>query len=90
MTAQLFKCLKNTMIIPLEQLSHETLTAIIEDFILREGTEYGAEDVSKEAKIVQVKQQLAQGSAVLVYSELHESINILPSEQFKAGMEEQV
>jgi len=90
MTAQLFKCLKNTMIIPLEQLSHETLTAIIEDFILREGTEYGAEDVSKEYKIIQVKQQLAKGSAVLVYSELHESINILPSDQFKAGMEEQI
>ncbi|TWX64827.1 YheU family protein [Colwellia demingiae] len=78
------------MIIPLDQLSHETLTAIIEGFILREGTEYGAEDVSKEAKISQVKKQLEQGSAVLVYSELHESINILPSEQFKAGMEEEM
>ena len=69
------------MIIPLEQLSHETLTAIIEDFILREGTEYGAEDVSKEAKVCQVKKQLEQG---------HESINILPSDQFKVGMEEQL
>ncbi|MEY8216308.1 MAG: YheU family protein [Colwellia sp.] len=78
------------MIIPLDQLSHETLTAIIENFILREGTEYGAEDVSKEAKISQVKKQLEQGSAVLVYSELHESINILPSDQFKVGMEEQI
>jgi|TARA_B100000809_G_scaffold227030_1_gene239108 uncharacterized protein YheU (UPF0270 family) len=77
------------MIIPLEQLSYEILTAIIEDFILREGTEYGAEDVSKEAKIAQVKKQLEQGNAVLVYSELHESINILPSDQFEAGMEEQ-
>jgi uncharacterized protein YheU (UPF0270 family) len=76
------------MIIPLDQLPNETLTAIIEGFILREGTEYGAEDVSKEAKISQVKKQLEQGSAVLVYSELHESINILPSDQFKAGMEE--
>ena len=77
------------MIIPLEQLPAETLTAIIEDFILREGTEYGAEEVSKAAKIRQVKKQLSEGSAVLVYSELHESINILPSDQFKAGMEEQ-
>jgi len=78
------------MIIPLEQLSIETLAAIIEDFILREGTEYGAEDISKQAKIAQVKEQLEQGSAVLVYSELHESVNILPSDQFKAGMEEEM
>ena len=78
------------MIIPLDQLPHETLIAIIEGFILREGTEYGAVDISKEAKISQVKKQLEQGCAVLVYSELHESINILPSDQFKAGMEEEM
>ena len=78
------------MIIPLEQLSAETLLAIIEDFILREGTEYGAEDISKQAKIAQVRKQLEQGTAVLVYSELHESVNILPSDQFKAGMEEHI
>lgn len=70
------------MIIPLEQLNEETLIAIIEDFILREGTEYGSIDVSKQDKITQVKQQLEQGTAVLVYSELHESVNIMPSEQF--------
>lgn len=73
------------MIIPLEQLSNDTLTAIIEDFILREGTEYGAIDVNNQDKISQVKQQLEQGSAVLVYSELHESVNILPKEQFQQG-----
>ncbi|MEI6895126.1 MAG: YheU family protein [Colwellia sp.] len=78
------------MIIPLEQVSSEILHAIIEDFILREGTEYGAEDISKQAKIAQVKAQLEQGDAVLVYSELHESVNILPKEQFQLGMEEQV
>lgn len=70
------------MIIPLEQLNEDTLTAIIEDFILREGTDYGAVDATKADKIAQVKLQLEQGSAVLIYSELHESINILPREQF--------
>jgi uncharacterized protein YheU (UPF0270 family) len=70
------------MIIPLEQINEETLIAIIEDFILREGTDYGEIDANKEDKVAQVKLQLQQGSAVIVYSELHESINILPREQF--------
>ncbi len=70
------------MIIPLEQINKDTLTAIIEDFILREGTDYGEIDASKEDKVAQVKMQLQQGSAVIVYSELHESINILPRDQF--------
>ncbi|MDP7591408.1 MAG: YheU family protein [Litorilituus sp.] len=70
------------MIIPLEQLSADTLHAIIEDYILREGTDYGETTVSKKSKISQVKQQLKEGTAVLVYSELHESVNILPRESF--------
>jgi uncharacterized protein len=76
------------MIIPLTQLSTDTLTAIIENFVLREGTEYGSEDVSLSDKIAQVHQQLQQGSALLVYSELHETVNILPADQFVAGSEE--
>ena len=70
------------MIIPLEQINEETLIAIIEDFILREGTDYGVIAATKEDKMAQVKLQLQQGSAVIVYSELHESVNILPREQF--------
>lgn len=71
------------MIIPLEQLNQDTLTAIIEDFILREGTDYGAIDVSNADKIAQVKEQFKRGDVVIVYSELHESINILPKAQFQ-------
>ncbi|MFT6419341.1 MAG: hypothetical protein ACJAUY_002244 [Cognaticolwellia sp.] len=76
------------MIIPLEQLSEETLSAIIENFVLREGTEYGSEDVSLNEKIAQVHQQLKQGTALLVYSELHETVNILPKDQFVEDSEE--
>lgn len=76
------------MIIPIEQLPTETLTAIIENFVLREGTEYGSEDVALADKIAQVKKQLHQGSAVLVYSELHETVNIMPAEQFCENDEE--
>ncbi|MFT6920917.1 MAG: hypothetical protein ACJA2G_003573, partial [Cognaticolwellia sp.] len=39
------------------------------------------EDVSLSDKITQVRQQLTQGSALLVYSELHETVNILPRDQ---------
>lgn len=77
------------MIIPLDSLPKETLTAIIENFVLREGTEYGQEDVALADKIQQVQLQLKQGLAVLVYSELHETVNILPADQFIEGTEEE-
>lgn len=73
------------MIIPISSLSAEILHNIIANYVLQEGTEYGFEDVSLDDKIAQVHQQLLNGSAVLVYSELHETVNILPAEQFKGA-----
>ncbi|WP_448250115.1 YheU family protein [Thalassotalea agariperforans] len=73
------------MIIPISSLSAEILHNIIANYVLQEGTEYGLEDVSLDDKIAQVHQQLLNGSAVLVYSELHETVNILPAEQFKGA-----
>jgi uncharacterized protein YheU (UPF0270 family) len=70
------------MIIPLESLSEEILTNIIKEFVLQEGTDYGQEDLSLADKVIQVKAQLTDGSAVVVYSELHETVNILPAERF--------
>lgn len=69
------------MIIAYQDIQPETLTQLIEHFVLREGTEYGDQDVTLEDKVAQVKQQLEDGSVVIVYSELHESVNIVPKQQ---------
>lgn len=71
------------MIVPIAQLAPDTLTAIIENFVLREGTEYGREDVAFADKVSQVRKQLHQGSAHLVYSELYETVNIVPTEHLQ-------
>lgn len=77
------------MIIPYKDLQPDTLTGIIREFVLREGTEYGEDDVPLASKVAQVKQQLASGSAFLVYSELHDTVNILPIDQFDQQENEQ-
>lgn len=69
------------MIIPWQQLESETLTNLIEQFVLQEGTEYGEQDMSLESKVAMVRSQLQQNSVVIVYSELHESVNIVLKEQ---------
>ena len=69
------------MIIPFADLSNETLVNIIEGFVLREGTEYGEADVSLQEKVQQVLVQLTLGDVLLVYSELHETVNIIPKQQ---------
>jgi uncharacterized protein YheU (UPF0270 family) len=64
------------MIIPWEQLDPETLTNLIESFVLREGTDYGEETFTLAEKVEQVRQQLKSGDALILFSELHETITI--------------
>ncbi|MBS9434297.1 YheU family protein [Photorhabdus hainanensis] len=70
------------MIIPWQQLEPETLLNLIESFVLREGTDYGEDEKSLEQKVTDIRRQLEQGDVMLVWSELHESINIVPKEMF--------
>ncbi|MSR12564.1 MAG: YheU family protein [Gammaproteobacteria bacterium] len=49
------------MEIPYKDLAADTLTAIIEEFITREGTEYGEQEFSLADKVEQVRRQLQRG-----------------------------
>ncbi|RUO42776.1 hypothetical protein CWE15_05045 [Aliidiomarina taiwanensis] len=69
------------MRIPWQDLEPETLNRLIEQFVLMEGTEYGEQDVPLATKVAQVREQLKSGKALIVYSELHESVNIVPAHQ---------
>ncbi|WP_317932055.1 YheU family protein [Halioxenophilus sp. WMMB6] len=68
------------MIIPHSQLSEEALQGIIEEFVSREGTDYGHLDYSFEEKCLQVKRQIEQGAVTIVYDEALETINLVPTE----------
>ena len=70
------------MIIPWQDLATETLDNLIESFVLREGTDYGEHERSLEQKVNDVKRQLKSGDVVLVWSELHETVNIMPRNAF--------
>ena len=75
------------MIVPIDQIDPDTLTNLIKEFVLREGTDYGEEEAGFEQKIEQVKMQLKTGTAVLVFSELHETINIMPASDFQSHVD---
>lgn len=66
------------MHIPHDQLAPETLRALIEEFVTREGTEYGEQDVSLDTKVRQVIRQLERGEALISYDQDTGTCNILP------------
>jgi uncharacterized protein YheU (UPF0270 family) len=63
--------------VPATQLSPEALRAVVESFVLREGTDYGAREYSLDEKVQQVLQQLQRGDARIVIDPHTETVQIL-------------
>ncbi len=63
--------------IPLEALSPEAAAGIIDAFILREGTDYGAVEVSHDAKVAQVRRQLEKGEVTITFDPATESVTLM-------------
>jgi uncharacterized protein len=64
------------VVVPSSQLAPETLQALIESFVLREGTEYGAHEVPLGTKVAQVLRQLQRKEAQIVFDPATETIDI--------------
>lgn len=65
------------MIIPYEQLSSDALQGLIEEFITRDGTDYGVEEISLNNKVEQVKQLLKRREVVVAFDFTTESASLL-------------
>lgn len=70
------------MIIPWQDLDPATLENIVETVILREGTDYGMEEMPFERKKQNLLAQIRNGRAVVIWSELHETIDIKNKKDF--------
>lgn len=58
-------------------LSAEALQGILESFILREGTDYGVNELSLEKKVENLKRKLDRKDILLVFDPNTESITFL-------------
>lgn len=70
------------MIIPWQELEESTLYNVLDSFILREGTDYGERELSLEEKRTRLLAQLKADKVVIVWSELHESLDIKDKNAF--------
>jgi uncharacterized protein YheU (UPF0270 family) len=69
------------VIVPHASLTAEALRGVIEDFITREGTDYGMHEQSLEQKHEQVARQIGAGEVVIVFDVETESVNLMRREQ---------
>jgi uncharacterized protein YheU (UPF0270 family) len=62
--------------VPYGELSAELLNAVIESFVLREGTDYGEREFSLEDKVARVISQLKRGEARILFDPESDSVTI--------------
>lgn len=65
------------MDIPYQAINADTLHNMVEEFVTRDGTDYGEQELTLEAKVTQVLACLKTGKAVVQYDESLEICEIV-------------
>ena len=74
--------------IPFRSLSPDTLEALIESFVLREGTDYGEVELSLEQKVLSVEEQLSQNKLTIIFDEKEESCTIVSKDSLSTWLKD--
>jgi len=65
-----------SVVVPYTELAADLLHAVVESYVLREGTDYGEKEFSLEDKVAHVISQLQRGDAQIVFDPETESVSI--------------
>jgi uncharacterized protein YheU (UPF0270 family) len=64
------------VVVPYTELAPDLLHAVVESYVLREGTDYGEKEFSLEDKVLHVISQLKRGEARILFDPETESVSI--------------
>jgi hypothetical protein len=67
------------VVVPYTELAAELLHAVVESFVLREGTDYGEKEFTLEDKVAHVIGQLKRGEARIMFDPETETVSITRS-----------
>ena len=66
--------------VPYTELSPDLLHAVVEAFVLREGTDYGEKELTLQAKVGRVIAQLKRGEVKIVFDPESDSVTLIPGQ----------
>ena len=71
--------------VPVAALSADVLQALIEEFVTRDGTDYGLHERSTAEKVAAVRKQLERREIRIVFDAESESVNIVSADEVESG-----
>lgn len=66
-----------SVVVPYTELSEDLLRAVVESFVLREGTDYGERELTLEEKSARLLNRLRSGDAQILFDPQSESVTIV-------------
>jgi len=68
------------VIVPANMLSDDALRGMIEEFVTRDGTDYGEQEVSLKERVEEVRGQILTGKALIMFDSKTETTTVIPAE----------
>jgi uncharacterized protein len=75
--------LKPPVEVPLDMLTPEAVNALIDAFILREGTDYGRTEIALETKQQQIRKQIEKNQVKIIFDPNTETVTLLTAQELK-------
>ena len=69
--------------VPPERLDAETLQALMEEYVTRDGTDYGFEELGLEERVRRLENLLRSGKAIIAFDSDSEDFNIIRDEAWR-------
>ena len=69
---------QRTVDVPYGRVAADVLRRVVEEFVTRDGTDYGVVEKALDEKVADVRRQLERGQAAIVYDAASDAINIVP------------
>lgn len=69
------------MIVPWQDIPAESLQNLIEEFVSRDGTDYGEHEIPLSSRVEQVRQLLRRGKVVIWFDEATETISVFEADK---------
>lgn len=67
--------------VPPQRLATDILQALMEEYVTRDGTDYGAVELTLEQKVARLEGQITRGDIWLLYDGDSEEWDLLPREE---------
>lgn len=77
--------MENLIEVPWDQLAEATLLALVEEFVTRDGTDYGEHEIALSRKVEQVIQGIKGKQFVIVYDQEMDSVHIVTAQEWRTS-----